>query len=45
MDSTFVAALIAATVTAIGWIVNHVLSARGDRRRRQAEARLTYVEH
>ncbi|MFF1658859.1 hypothetical protein [Streptomyces sp. NPDC058255] len=45
MDSTFLAALIAATVTAGGWITNHALSARSDLKRRQSEARLTYVEN
>ncbi|MFE6282681.1 hypothetical protein [Streptomyces sp. NPDC057877] len=45
MDSTFLAALIAAAVTAGGWIANHALAARADLRRRQAEARLTHVEN
>jgi hypothetical protein len=45
MDSTFLAALMAATVTAGGWIANNALSARGDLRRRKAEARLTHVEN
>ncbi|MET7696332.1 hypothetical protein [Streptomyces sp. NPDC005485] len=45
MDSTFLAALIAATVTVGGWMANHALSARADLRRRQAEARLTHVEN
>ncbi|KOV78290.1 hypothetical protein ADL01_15205 [Streptomyces sp. NRRL WC-3618] len=45
MDSTFLAALIAATVTAGGWLANHLLSARADVKRRKAEARLTHVEN
>ncbi|UKY50807.1 hypothetical protein [Streptomyces inhibens] len=45
MDSTFLAAVIAAAVTAGGWLVNHTLSARADLKRRKAEARLTHIEN
>jgi hypothetical protein len=44
MDSTLLAALIAALATAVGWIVNSALSNRAELRRRRAEARLTHVE-
>ncbi|MFI6336286.1 hypothetical protein [Streptomyces sp. NPDC050535] len=45
MDSTSLAAVIAATVTAGGWLANHALSARADLKRRRTEARLTHVEN
>ncbi|MGP3950096.1 hypothetical protein [Streptomyces sp. 7N604] len=44
MDATFTATLIAAIVTAGGWLVNHALSGRADRRRKQYETRLAHVE-
>ncbi|WP_447035889.1 hypothetical protein [Streptomyces sp. DSM 118878] len=44
MDSTLLAALIAAMATAAGWIINSALGSRAELRRRQAEAQLTHVE-
>lgn len=44
MSSALLAALIAATVTATGWIVNSALGSRAEIGRRRAEARLKHVE-
>ncbi|MDG4859704.1 hypothetical protein P8605_16355 [Streptomyces sp. T-3] len=44
MDPALLATLIAAVVTAGGWIANHALSTRADRRRKEHEARLAHVE-
>ncbi|WP_059009722.1 hypothetical protein [Streptomyces specialis] len=44
MDVTLAAALIAAVVTAGGWLANHLLATRAERLRRRREARLAHVE-
>ncbi len=44
MHPSLLAALIAATATAAGWIVTSALASRAERRRRRAEARLKHIE-
>ncbi|WP_327351055.1 hypothetical protein [Streptomyces sp. NBC_01304] len=44
MDPALLATLIAAVVTAGGWLANHALATRADRRRKEHEARLAHVE-
>lgn len=44
METPVVVALIAASITAVGWLVNHWLSSRRDEQRRKTEAQLRFVE-
>lgn len=44
MEPSVVVAIIAGSVTTIGWLVNHVLTERRDREKRQTEALLEYVK-
>jgi hypothetical protein len=44
MNPTILVALITATVTALGWLVNNLLSQRREARKAQTEASLRYVE-
>ncbi|MGK7895548.1 MAG: hypothetical protein AB4372_18525 [Xenococcus sp. (in: cyanobacteria)] len=44
MEPSLIVAIIASSVTAIGWLVNHVLTDRRDQEKRQTEALLKYVE-
>ncbi|MET8680936.1 hypothetical protein ABZW18_25990 [Streptomyces sp. NPDC004647] len=44
MDSTITVAVIAGSVSAVGWLVNHALSGRAERKRARHQAALTHVE-
>lgn len=44
MDTSVVVALIAGAVSAVGWMVNHILTERRDRIRQRTEASLKHVE-
>jgi hypothetical protein len=44
MDTSLLLALLAATVTLIGWLVNYVLSGRDERRKKQLDTSLSYLE-
>lgn len=44
MESSVIVAIIAGAVTAVGWLVNHILTDRREREKRQTEASLKYVE-
>ncbi|MFF7230123.1 MULTISPECIES: hypothetical protein [unclassified Streptomyces] len=44
MDNTITVAIIAASASAIGWLVNHVLSERSERNRGKRQARLSHIE-
>ena len=44
MQTPIVVALVAASVTALGWLVNHALTSYREEKRRQAETQLRYVE-
>jgi hypothetical protein len=44
MDTALFVAILAGLITAAGWFVSYVLTGRADRRRRQSEASLKYVE-
>ncbi|MBE9159203.1 hypothetical protein IQ265_20530 [Nodosilinea sp. LEGE 06152] len=44
MEPSIVVAIVAGSVTAIGWMVNHVLTDHREREKRQTEASLKYVE-
>jgi len=44
MSTALAVALLAATVTALGWLANYVLTTKADRRRREASALLEHVE-
>jgi hypothetical protein len=44
METPVLVALIAGSITALGWLVNHWLSARHEEQRRRTEAQLGFVE-
>jgi hypothetical protein len=44
LDNTVTVAVIAGSVSAIGWLVNHILSERAERSRGKHQARLAHVE-
>lgn len=44
MDNSITAAAIAAAVSAVGWLVNHILSERAERNRAKREACLAHIE-
>ncbi len=44
MEPSVIVAIIAGTTTAMGWLVNHILTDRRDREKRQIEFSLKYVE-
>lgn len=44
MDTTILLAILAATVSALGWMANYVLSGRDERRKKQLDASLGYLE-
>jgi hypothetical protein len=44
MNVAITVAVITATATGVGWIVNHVLSERAERKRVRQAARLSYVQ-
>lgn len=44
MDTTILLAILAAAVTAFGWMANYVLSGRDERRRKQLDASQGYLE-
>ncbi|ACK73531.1 hypothetical protein PCC7424_5181 [Gloeothece citriformis PCC 7424] len=44
MDSNVVVGILAGSITAFGWLVNHILTARRERHKQQTEALLNYVE-
>ena len=44
MQGPVIAALIAASVTAIGWLVTHILTRRSEEQRRRTEVQLKFVE-
>ena len=44
METPIIVALVAGSVTAVGWLVTHWLTARRDEQRRRTEAQLRYVE-
>jgi hypothetical protein len=44
METPLLLALVAATVSAIGWVANYVLSGRDERRKKQLDASLAYLE-
>jgi hypothetical protein len=44
MSTPVVVALIAGSITAVGWLVNHWLVSRREEQRRRIEAQLKYVE-
>jgi hypothetical protein len=44
MDTPIIVALVAGSITAIGWLVNHWLTAYREEERRRTEAQLKFVE-
>jgi hypothetical protein len=44
IEPSIVVAIIAGSVTAVGWLVSHILTDRSERKKRQTEALLKYVE-
>src|SRR5918992_4081292 len=44
MGTPVIVALLAGSVTALGWLVNHWLSGRREEQRRRTEAQLKFVE-
>jgi hypothetical protein len=44
MEPSIGVAIIAGSVTAVGWLINHILTDRREREKRQTEASLKYVE-
>lgn len=44
MDTPVFIALVAATVTLVGWVVNYILSGRDERRKKQLDASQSYLE-
>lgn len=44
MNTSIVVALIAGAVSAVGWMVNHILTDRRDREQKRTEALLKHVE-
>src|SRR6188472_757909 len=44
MDTTILLALFAALVSTIGWVTNYILSGRDERRKKQLDASLGYLE-
>jgi hypothetical protein len=44
MDTTILLAILAATVTAIGWMINYVLNGRDERRKEQLDASHNYLQ-
>jgi hypothetical protein len=43
-SATLIVGIVAASVTAIGWLVNHLVTAANDRRKQHATAQLAHVE-
>jgi|SRR6185503_18968106 len=44
METPVIVALIAGSITGVGWLVNHWLSGRREEQRRRIEAQLKFVE-
>ncbi|WP_405895095.1 hypothetical protein OG272_27070 [Streptomyces sp. NBC_00104] len=44
MDTTLIAAIVAASVSVTGWAINHVLSQAAERNRQRHQTRLAHVE-
>jgi hypothetical protein len=44
VEAPVTAALMAGSVTAIGWLVSHILTVRREEQRRRTEAQLKFVE-
>lgn len=44
METPVILAIVAATVSVIGWVTNYVLSGRDERRKKQLDASLAYLE-
>jgi hypothetical protein len=44
MDTTILLAIVAASVSVLGWMANYILSGRDERRKKQLDSSLSYLE-